>query len=202
MQCVCGKSDSFVYDYRGGDQVCVSCGAVKNERMICEEAEYRLFNDDSSSQNKVRAGPATSTFMMDDQSTSHNRLDTDERKFLYDGWRNIDQVINRMFPDSQPAVVRSRAKELYQKAFLYQRDQKRGDKEFKKDEEDNNQLRQRYSKRKTYVVTSLYVALKENEIDLRDILAQLNSALEGAEVSMDSIKTCLTELGLPPNYLD
>mmetsp|Transcript_20174 Transcript_20174/g.27826 ORF Transcript_20174/g.27826 Transcript_20174/m.27826 type:complete len:211 (-) Transcript_20174:130-762(-) len=198
----CGASDGFVYNYREGDQVCKRCGKVVDERMISEEAEYRLFNDDSSSQSKIRAGPATSTFMLTDLSTSHSRLETEERKFLYDGWRNIDAAINTMFPDSQPAAVRSRAKELYQKAFLFQHEQKTGGKDFKTNEDDQNQLRQRFSKRKAYVVTSLWVALKENRVRLPKTLVQLNRALEGAVVSPDSIKNCLSELGFNPGYLD
>ena len=198
----CGSLDGFVCNYREGDQVCIRCGKVVDERMISEEAEYRVFNDDPTSQAKIRAGPATSTFMLNDLSTTHSRLGLDERKFLYDGWRNIDQAISRMFPDSHPAVVRSRAKELYQKAFMYQLEQKQGEKKFRIDEEDQNQLRQRYSKRKAYVVTSLWVALKENRINLPKILIQLNHALEGVQVSIDSIKVCLQELGFDPHFLD
>jgi transcription initiation factor TFIIIB Brf1 subunit/transcription initiation factor TFIIB len=191
----CG-SDDFVFQYKEGDKVCTACGVVADERMISEEAEYRLFSDDSSSLSKVRAGPATSIYLLSDHSTGQSRLAAEERQFLYDGWKNIDQVVNRLFPDSQPAVVRSRAKELFQKAFLHQLGQKQGHNEFKKGEDDKNVVRQRFSKRKTIVVAALYHAFRENNIELPETLDQLNRALEGDDVSMNSVSRCLEELGV------
>ena len=51
-----------------------------------------------------------------------------------------------------------------QQAFLFQLGQKQGKNEFKKGDDDQNQLRQRFSKRKTIVVAALYHALHENKV--------------------------------------
>jgi len=79
---------------------------------------------------------------------------------------------------------------------LFQTDQKLGKKEF-----DGGQARQHYAKRKTLVVASLYVALLENNINIKKPLLQLNRAIEGKDASELSVKRCLKELGLPSSHL-
>jgi hypothetical protein len=50
--------DKLVADPRNGDTVCTSCGAVVADRAISDEADWRVFTDDSDSQSKVRVGAA------------------------------------------------------------------------------------------------------------------------------------------------
>ena len=51
----CGGCE-FEIDWRQGDRICQSCGAVQNSRSVeNRDAEYRIFQDDEKSANKERA---------------------------------------------------------------------------------------------------------------------------------------------------
>ena len=51
----CGGRE-FEIDWRQGDRICQSCGAVQNSRSVeNRDAEYRIFQDDEKSANKERA---------------------------------------------------------------------------------------------------------------------------------------------------
>tara|TARA_R110002050_G_scaffold30453_1_gene77965 strand:- start:475 stop:1275 length:801 start_codon:yes stop_codon:yes gene_type:complete len=184
-----------VEKWKEGDRVCIKCGEVAEEKMISEEAEYRLFNEDSESQKKVRVGQAMSIYMLHDQTTWSSKLAPDDRDFLYTGWRNIDRIINSLFVDSQPAVVRSRAKELFQEAFLLQVHQKEGKKAFNKPKA-KAAVRQKFARRKPFVVASVFVALKEHGLDHLFEIRTISEKLDGADVSRHTLKKCMRELGL------
>jgi len=171
----------------------MGCGLVNAERMVSEEAEYRLFSEsDSSSRSKIRVGQAVSKFSLNDISTWHSKLAPDDREFLYVGRRNIDQIMNRLFKDSQPAAVRARAKELFQQAYLLQLEQKEGKRGFT----NKSTRRQKFARRKPFVVSCVWVALIENGFGSLFTVAEISRHVEGADVSSHSLKKCLRELNV------
>lgn len=60
--------DTNLIDNGEGDLVCTECGVVVEDRMICEDAEWRNFNDDSITEkwSKSRTGGAENLFLSDD----------------------------------------------------------------------------------------------------------------------------------------
>ena len=63
MKCQrCGEDD-FVEDERSGDTICRECGVVFQEKRMSEEAEYRLFRDDTSSHKRQRVGPSYNPYI-------------------------------------------------------------------------------------------------------------------------------------------
>eukprot|EP00762_Andalucia_godoyi_P003768 ANDGO_08592.mRNA.1 Transcription initiation factor IIB len=50
---VCNGMD-VVEDFKQGDLICRNCGAVLQERIVSEDAEYRSFENDAKSQEKIR----------------------------------------------------------------------------------------------------------------------------------------------------
>lgn len=81
--------------------------------------------------------------------------------------KNIDEVVDRLYRgDSSNEPVKNRAKELFQQAFHIQQKQKEGvvamKRSGKKQAEKLN--RQKFSKRKQYVVAALYRSFQEHQI--------------------------------------
>lgn len=58
----------LINDVASGDLVCERCGVVVDERMVCEEAEWRNFEGDSMADKwlKSRSGDAGNPFLSDD----------------------------------------------------------------------------------------------------------------------------------------
>jgi len=195
----CGSTD-IVEDGRAGDSVCSQCGTVFNERIIDTSAEYRVFSDDSSSYDKIRAGPAYNIFMEHSLTDTNSKLERDEKEFYWDGMKNISDIISRLYRgDSSNRPVQDRAKELFQKAFHIQVEQKKGSVPMKRSGSKKGQKeanRQKFSKRKQYVVTALHQALKEHGINTWSI-ADLSDQLDGINVSQYSVDHCLKDLNLP-----
>ena len=51
------RSTDIVTDYAAGDEICRSCAAVINERLVCDEAEWRDYeNDDRGARDMARCG--------------------------------------------------------------------------------------------------------------------------------------------------
>jgi len=173
----------MVEDHSSGDVICSKCGLVQVERSISTEAEYRLFSDDSGSASKVRVGASYNPFF-EHKLTSNSKWERDEKEFLWDGFKNIEELLERLLQDTKNTSVQCRAKELFQKAFKLQLEQKAGKK------------RQRFAKRKQYVVACLFWAFQEHGIHTWSF-DDFNRLLDGIHVSRNSLKKCLKELGLP-----
>ena len=154
----CGGTE-FDHDSKSGDLICYSCGVVQQERMISDEQEWREFDDDTPEESQARVGFAYNQNIDVDLSTRNNRM-RDEKEFLQQGFRDIETLLQKIFPERVNQAARFRSQQLYQTAFYRQR----AEMEF-----DENNVRQtasatsrrRYSKRKQFVIAFVYQALKE-----------------------------------------
>eukprot|EP01102_Stenamoeba_stenopodia_P004915 TRINITY_DN1541_c0_g1_i1.p1 TRINITY_DN1541_c0_g1~~TRINITY_DN1541_c0_g1_i1.p1 ORF type:complete len:264 (-),score=61.08 TRINITY_DN1541_c0_g1_i1:101-892(-) len=160
MTCTeCGGMN-FDHDNSAGDLICLNCGLIQQEHMISEDAEWREFDDDTPEESKARVGFAYNPQIDVDLATKNNRM-RDEKEFLQQGFRDIDTLLQKVFPERINQSVRTRSQLLFQKAFYLQR----GEMKF-----DENAVRQttatanrrRFSKRKQFVVAFVLQALKEH----------------------------------------
>jgi len=194
----CRESTEFITDERSGDTICSTCGGVSQERLVSQEAEYRVFADDSASKSKVHYGNAYNPFM-EYSLTESTKLERDEKEFLWDGLRNIEEIFFKLTRgDSHNRPVQERAKELFQKAFYMQLAQKKGTVPMKRTngvEAVKFKNRQKFSRRKQFVITCLYQALKEHGIHTWDI-DELSAQLDGIHVSKYSVRHCLKDLDM------
>lgn len=197
---VCKEASTFVEDNHTGDRICSSCGAIQQERIISEEAEYRIFSDDSESKNKIRVGAAYNP-LQEYSLTQKSTLHREDKEFLWEGLKNVDDTIFRLCNgDTTNKAVAERAKELFQKAFYRQMEQKKGNLVMKKASgpktTNGGGIRKKFSKRKQYVVSCIYQALTEEGLSAWNI-ATLSNLVEGEmNVSQSSVDTCLEEIGL------
>jgi len=193
-------------DIRYGDTICINCGLIFEERIVDQTAEYRLFAGDEKSNQRKRVDGYFSDFLPYHQigtSGYKQHLYRDEHEFLWEGMRNINDALRRIFPDVPNKSVEMMTKELFQKAFHSQVLQKKGI-----DTKINGQLqsniqkptqmaapRKKYSRRKQFVVTCLWWSLVKNNISSWNI-TDLSELVEGKVVSRYSVKHCLRDLGL------
>jgi len=192
----CNQYAELVEDHKQGDQICSNCGAIAQERLIAQDAEWRVFSEDPNSFNKARAGPAYNP-LMEYSLTERSRLERDEKEFLWDGLRNIEEIFYRLSNgDSSNAPAQQRAKELFQQAFHLQVEQKQGKVPMKRSgDKKSKKNRQKFSRRKQFVISVLYQALKECGINTWKI-EDLSDQLDGIQVSKYSVKNCLRDLKL------
>lgn len=194
----CNSYSELVEDHRAGDQVCNQCGAIAQERLIAQDAEYRVFSEDSASYSKVHYGAAYNT-TMEYSLTEKSRLERDEKEFLWDGIKNIEEIFYRLSKgDSSNAPAQQRAKELFQQAFHLQVEQKKGTVAMKRSggsDKKSKKNRQKFSRRKQFVISALFQALKENGINTWNI-QDLSEQLDGIQVSKYSVRNCLKDLKL------
>lgn len=94
------------------------------------------------------------------------KFNLQEKEFLWDGLRNIDDVLYKLYQgDTINKRVSERAKELFQQAFHIQVEQKKGNVSMKRSGgKDKSKNRQKFSRRKQFVVTCLSKALEEANI--------------------------------------
>jgi len=118
---------SEVEDSRSGDVICCGCGFVKESKSVSPEAEYRVFqDDDGDSQSKIRVGPSYNPYLPHNFLGSKRKWERDEKEFLWEGLKNIDEALSQLLADCGNKPVEARAKELFQKAFHWQFLQKQG----------------------------------------------------------------------------
>jgi len=171
---------------------------VVTERLISEEAEYRVFADDSSSETKIRIGAAYNPYLEHNLSSS-KQLGRDENEFLWQGFQDIRMLLDRVFEkqEGRHTSIENEAKELFQKAFKGQREEKQNgrsnDKQSNAIKNKTTSKRQRYSKRHQFVVATIYHALKIHKLgrEVDDLAALLGTK---AKVSRRSVKKCLKAL--------
>lgn len=127
----------LINDVTNGDMVCGQCGIVVEERMVCDEAEWRNYEGDSMADkwSKCRTGGAENPFLSDDanlgtiiKSMDTNRNETKSfagnimKQFKR---RSVDNALNHAFKEisdmsdriNLPSSVVLVAKQLY--AQLY-----------------------------------------------------------------------------------
>jgi hypothetical protein len=85
---------SFFLDRKTGDLVCQMCGHVSMERVISEEAEYRVFSE-GNSKNRIHYGAAHYNWLPFRTNTT-SRSDRDSHEFLWNGFRNIEEVLMKL----------------------------------------------------------------------------------------------------------
>jgi len=204
---MCNQYSELVEDHKAGDQICFNCGAVATERLIDQDAEYRVFSEDSASYGKIRVGAAYNP-LKEYSLTEKSKLERDEKEFLWDGLKNIEEIFYRLSQgDSSNAPAQHRAKELFEKSFHLQVEQKKGAVPMKRSgDKKSKKNRQKFSRRKQFVVSAVYQALKECGIIQEDgkksekegdkWIQDLSAQLDGIEVSKYSVKNCLKDLQL------
>jgi len=191
----CNTHTELVEDHRCGDQICATCGVVAQERLISQEAEYRVFSEDSASYSKIRIGSAYNP-LMEYSLTEKSKLERDEKEFLWDGLKNIEEIFYKLYNgDCMNTQAQQRAKELFQQAFRMQVEQKKGTVPMKRSGENKKSKsnRQKFSRRKQFVISCLFQALKENNISTWNI-QDLSDQLDGIQVSKYSVRNCLKDL--------
>jgi len=196
----CNQYSQLVEDHRNGDLICSNCGNIGQEKMIGNDAEYRVFSEDSNSYNKIHYSGSYNPFQ-EYSLTERSKLERDEKEFLWDGLRNIDDVLYKLYQgDTINKRVSERAKELFQKAFHIQVEQKKGTVSMKRTgNKDKAKSRQKFSRRKQFVVTCLSKALEEANIG-RWKIEDLSNQLDGINVSKYSVDNCINDLQNVPAF--
>eukprot|EP01087_Luapelamoeba_hula_P024366 TRINITY_DN924_c0_g1_i1.p1 TRINITY_DN924_c0_g1~~TRINITY_DN924_c0_g1_i1.p1 ORF type:complete len:244 (+),score=51.30 TRINITY_DN924_c0_g1_i1:252-983(+) len=192
-----------VEDARSGDVICSGCGIVKEARSISPEAEYRVFaDDDGDGESKKRVGPSYNPLLPHNFLGSKRKWERDEKEFLWEGLKNIDDALSRLLDDGQNKPVEMRAKELFQQAFNWQFLQKQGIHSTVTakittpiEKKKMSQARRKYSRRKQFVVACIWWSLKEHSIDNIDV-DDISELIDGKEVSKYSVRHCLRDLNL------
>lgn len=128
----------LIDDIASGDLICEQCGVVVQERIICEDAEWRNFEGDSMADKwlKSRTGGAENPFLSDDanlgtivKSMDTNRNDASKsfasnivKQFKR---RSVDNALQHAFKEindmgdriNLPASVTLVAKQLYHQLY-------------------------------------------------------------------------------------
>jgi len=179
-------------DIKRGEVFCRDCGRVVSSKIISDEAEYRMFAEDSGSKNKSRVGAAYNLDLGPRLSTRLTKYDKDDLEFLYLGLRDIETVMFYLLDGcGRNLPVENRSKSLFNKAFLFQLEQKEGKRKFTK----KKNVRERFARRKQFVVAVVYYSLLKNGITKWSI-KDISDQLEGRDVNKNSVKKCLNELEL------
>eukprot|EP01129_Flabellula_baltica_P013765 TRINITY_DN645_c0_g1_i1.p1 TRINITY_DN645_c0_g1~~TRINITY_DN645_c0_g1_i1.p1 ORF type:complete len:214 (-),score=27.74 TRINITY_DN645_c0_g1_i1:48-653(-) len=183
------NSSRLVLDEAKGDIICRDCGRICSDKLISDDAEWRTFADDSSSQNRSRVGAAYSIDIGPRLTSKTSKYDRDDLEFLYMGLRDIETLLFAVLDGcGRNLPVENRAKSLFNQAFLIQKEQKEGKREFK-----GSKARERYARRKQYVVAVVYYSLVKNGIDTWKV-NELSDQLPGRDVTSESVKKCLQSL--------
>lgn len=127
----------LINDIANGDLVCEQCGVVVEERMVCDEAEWRNFEGDSMAEkwSKSRTGDAENPFLSDDANLGTIVKSFDANRNVDKSFagniikqfkrRSVDNALNHAFKEindmadriNLPTAVVLQAKQLY--AQLY-----------------------------------------------------------------------------------
>lgn len=174
------ESDCFSNDI---DMVCTNCGCVYQNSLTDEGAEYRTFQDDSSSYQRVRVGQSYNSYLPYSLGTD----DDADRRFINDMKHDIKEVLMKISHGcGLNRRVQYRAEYLVNMAFQQQLKQKR-------DTCKKTWTRKKFSRRKQFVVTALWQALREAHLKTWSV-KDLDDLLTGQCVSLASVKRCLQDL--------
>ena len=158
----CGSASKNVTDWSHGDIVCTGCGMVLEETIIMEtEPEYRIFSEDSASENNAKARASkvgTSIFGCD--LSSEFQPNIDEIHFHSEGMSMMTSFFDAHFSDTRDKFVENRAKEIFEHVFQRQRAEKRGDSAFHRSY-NRDSRRLKFSRKKSYVVASIWIGFMD-----------------------------------------
>ncbi|XP_031616549.1 transcription initiation factor IIB-like [Contarinia nasturtii] len=135
--CKTHGSDNLTEDHSTGDIICTKCALVVEERMLCVEAEWRNFADDSQAEKwaKSRTGDTENPLLSADYNlgTMIKSMDSNPKNMTsFSGSvvqhykrRSIDNALTHAFKEidtmgdriSLPSSVLQRAKVLYQQLY-------------------------------------------------------------------------------------
>lgn len=128
-------AEFMVEDQHTGDSICTKCGRIVCERMMCEEAEWRNFGDDSTAEKwkRSRIGAAANPLLGDEANLGTSILreggadGSNYAKIVRSHYkrRSVDNAIKRAFDAIAttasrihlPDAVVFHAQELYSSAY-------------------------------------------------------------------------------------
>lgn len=173
---VCKECQGYlIEDPHSGDVVCYQCGIVSQQKVIILESmipNNKLYNEDPYSNHVTKH-----LLTYEDSDISYMSKIRNENQFLWDGLKDIEDVISSMWDgENGNMIICMRAKELFHAAFVVQKQEKEGIVKRKGCKSSEN--RKKYAKRKQFVLTAIYRALRENNIT-RWSIADLNNIVPG-----------------------
>lgn len=173
----CDNDTDFVEDFNSGDLVCRRCGLICQERVVdTSKPEYRTFTDDTTSQQRKHIGESLNSYFSTDLTT-----DNQEDRFLQDAYHDIYELLTKLYRGHTPKRVRTRAEYFFMLVYKHQQKEK------------ETQQRRKFSRRKQFVVTAIYQALREANVYTWSIY-DLSERLCGIDISQKSVVRCLNEL--------
>lgn len=130
-------TEHLMDDLTTGDRICTRCALVVEERMVCDEAEWRNFEGDTQAEKwaKSRVGDTENPFLSDDFNlgTSIKIMDKSQNKSISFGGnimnqykrRSVDNALSNAFKEidtigsriSLPPSVLLKAKTYYSKLY-------------------------------------------------------------------------------------
>jgi hypothetical protein len=114
-------------------------------------------------------------------------------QFFYHGIRDIEEVMMKLLQGcGRNYPVELKAKRLYQNAYELQLAQKEGKVRMNK----NKKKRERFARRKQFVVACVWWALLQHGYNDKWTIEEISNQLEGIDVSKYSVKKCLRDLKL------
>ena len=196
----CGSKNKIVTNWSSGDKLCSNCGIVIDQSIFSNETpEYRVFRDDEKSENKIRVGKAYSIF---EHMNICAKEEIDEKQYYTKGLHMMDEFFARYFVDGRNKAIENRAIEIFDYAFRCQRGEKEGIQIYKKNNEKldekntKNKKRKKYSKKKTYLVTAIWVAFIESGANENQWSITNISRFFETDISENRVRKCLKFLNL------
>eukprot|EP01130_Rhizamoeba_saxonica_P002086 TRINITY_DN11894_c0_g1_i1.p1 TRINITY_DN11894_c0_g1~~TRINITY_DN11894_c0_g1_i1.p1 ORF type:complete len:223 (-),score=41.91 TRINITY_DN11894_c0_g1_i1:56-682(-) len=182
-------STNMVEDLEKGDVVCADCGRVCSEKVIDDGAEWRQFDSEPGTAERSRVGSAYHVDIGPQLTSRTSKYDKDDLQFLHMGLRDIDSILFSLFDGcSRNVAVENRAKSIFNKAFQQQVDQKSGKVAFKKDKQ-----RERFARRKQFVVAAVWKSLRKARIT-RWSISDISAQIGGRDVTEKSARKCLQDI--------
>lgn len=226
------QSKNIMEDPRQGSVVCGDCGEILDTTFILHTAPARVISDDPKTHGRVHHGDAYNPYE-EYTLTERSNLTRDEKEFLWQGQNEINDALQTLFKTEVNHAVRDRAIELFNKSFGVQMKEKqahlqdasnhstaitevssdlKAKKEKKKEEKDSeSKTRQRFSRKRQFVVTVLGVSLSENipkivkkdgkEVKMPWSISEICKLVPpGKEIKEASIRRCLKDLNIDQDF--
>ncbi len=161
----CGEAHTMRFDYHSGDQVCVSCGRVQEERSIlgaeAERTMWQCLSSEFGNTDDVEGGDDATMRRENDSNTvglvtdfQYGRkqlIDRDEQNFFTQGQMALEFYFADQFPDSRPLEIELRTREIFRDVFFMQREQK------------NKNVRKKFSRKMPFLIASIWIAFQETK---------------------------------------
>lgn len=134
--CKTHGDDHLIEDVSSGDMICTKCAVVVEERMICDEAEWRCYDGDTQSEKwaKSRIGGTENPLLSADYNlgTMVKNMDRNSTKSSFSSnivnqykRRSVDNALSHAFKEIDtigermglPLMILQQAKVYYQKLY-------------------------------------------------------------------------------------